>query len=439
MPTPFGVAQEPAGYGSSLVIEELTAPATGSGSRPRRLVLAGPALPFMGADWGRESALTTTWYPGNGVEATQQVLGPKELPSSWEGRWSRTMLGRSPVRFTDEDGAERQLVDPLAIRDVLDDILAGGARLRVTWAVEGTELQGQGATQSARAVSARTVREGRLKQVRFQHDRHSDVRWSAEFHWLGRGGTQQRVTARGDDADVATITSGIESALAATVAAIDSSIKTSGSVPKGVPQVTLGQLEQLANAPTAIVTAYARKIQETVSTFKRVGGIARTIASQPQQVANAAVSLAYNTVAVANGFVDSMGRIPHELRSTQVRAGSVLRAASYFGHTTDQAILQARQGQQALDALRRSLLLAPGFGGAGAQRVRDTDQTRAGAVLAVYVTRAGDTPQRVSVRFYKTPDRAEDLLRANKLPTYLPTFAPGQVLYVPVLGPARKA
>ena len=101
---PFGVIplDQLFNYGSSLTIEEL-GPA-GPDFQPRKIVLIGPALPFQGAEWGFENQIVTTWYPGNGQEATQQNLGPREMPSAWEGEWKRTLMGKSPSIFIDEGG-----------------------------------------------------------------------------------------------------------------------------------------------------------------------------------------------------------------------------------------------------------------------------------------------------------------------------------------------
>jgi hypothetical protein len=126
-----------ASVGSSITIEETVT--TTPGGKPRRVVLVGAGLPFMGqADWGGESKIITTWYPGNGVEGSQQNLGGTLMPSTWSGEWKRTLMGRSPSVFTDETGTRRALVDPHELWLALDDIRKGGARLRVTWAASSS-------------------------------------------------------------------------------------------------------------------------------------------------------------------------------------------------------------------------------------------------------------------------------------------------------------
>lgn len=419
-------------YGSSLTIQELTA-AAGQYSSPRRLVLVGSALPFQGAEWAGENALTTTWYPGNAVEGTQQNLGPRELPSAWEGEWRRTLLGRTPVEFSDETGQTSRIVSPDVLRDSLEDMLRGGARLRVTWTVSGKTVDGNPKFGALREIHSQIVREGRAKSWRFPHDRHVDVRWNIEFHWVSRGGTSSKVASAREEADVSSISSGLEASVNATLQAIDNVTRTQpGLTDKAVPQATLGQLEQLASAPTRIVTAYARKLQSAVSTFKQAGNVAKTLASQPLHIANAAANLATNTVAVAATFSDQMGEIPIESSSNKSRPASLLRIARHLGLTSDAAALNAREAQAVKQKIDRAVRKFASVG-PGSQRVNDTQTTRAGSVLAVYLVRFGDTPQRVSLRFYGTPDRAEDLLRANRLPTYTAVLRPGSVLFVPAL------
>src|SRR3954466_4299054 len=136
---------------SSLTIEELT------GER-RKLELRGPGLPLKGAGWEGSQNVKTTWYPGNGIEATQQVLGPKEEPSEWEGEWNRTRLGRTPCLFTDGAGTPTKVTAPSFLIDLMDDIRIRGTKLRVTWTV----------VDESGTPRASKVREGRLEKFGVQ-------------------------------------------------------------------------------------------------------------------------------------------------------------------------------------------------------------------------------------------------------------------------------
>ena len=140
---------------SSLVIEEL------SGDK-RVLELVGSGLPFQGATWTSALRVITKWYPGNNAEATQQVLGPIELPSDWEGKWSTTRLIATPCRFR-QQGTDQLVTRASSLRTAADLLFSSGQRLRVTW--------GAGSTSDARWI----VREGRAVEWAFPHDRMDDI------------------------------------------------------------------------------------------------------------------------------------------------------------------------------------------------------------------------------------------------------------------------
>lgn len=423
-------------YGSSLTIEELDPPAPGK--QPRIVVLLGPALPFMGAEWGFENNLVTTWYPGNATEATQQNLGPKELPSTWEGEWKRTLMGKAPSVFYDETGEKQQIQRPFVMRDIIEDIGRTGVRLRVTWSVYGQSVSGSVLGNGDLVEdNMEIVREGRIKSARFPHDRHTDIRWSIEFHWMGRGGRQDKVADVRGDTDLSAAADSLIASAAATDLAFDSKIRSiKSAIHKSSNHLTLGQIEAFANAPTALATKYTRKLQQTVSDFKRVGDIAKTIASQPTAVANVIVDFARNTTAVANNFVDQMSRIPIEQQTTKEKVSALTRAHKYFGNTTDKAVKNAREGQK-LDARVRQITAKQA--NRGTFSVRETATVRAGEILAIYICKQGDTPQTVSQKFYRSPDHGQEILRANKLSWYTPTFGKGKIIVVPALVNAPRA
>lgn len=428
-------------YGSTLTVEELTAPRGADGLRPRRLTLVGSALPFQGARWGGENALTTTWYPGNGEEATQQILGPREAPSSWEGVWRRTLLGRAPVPYWDERGLYNTLVQPDVLRDVFESILRGGARLRVTWTVAGAVADGDPRYSTLRNVQKQIVREGRAKSWAFPHDRHTDIEWSVEFHWVSRGRSVASVASGRDETDPLQLAAALESNLNATRAELDTRQRTlPGASDKAVPRVTLGQFEQLAKAPSTLARVYARKLTQLTSSFKQAGQIVNTFARQPFEVANVAVDTAHNAVSVANEFVDQMGRLPLEAQATKARAAALVRAAQGFGRQTETAVLAARRWRDAQAKLERAAVRFASRGPGGQPHAQASKGHVRAQVLAVHVVRDGETPTRLSMRYYGTPDRAADILRANRLPLSLARLPRGRVLFIPSsAAPARAS
>lgn len=420
-------------YATTLTIEELTGTSEGG---PRTMQLRGPSMPFMGADWSVGNTLITTFYPGN-PEGSQQNLGPKEMPSAWEGEWNRTLIGKSPVRFTDEIGEERLLVDPYRIYEALEDMVRKGAALRVTWATYGTEAVGDGTTlaeRDIRLIDFKIVREGQVDSFKITPDRIQDIKWSIGFNWYGRGAPQKRIAGARDDNDVANAANGLEASIAAMQVLIDDITGSTGNIRLKSSHLTLGQLENLANAPLKFATSVTRKLQSLVNDFKRLGNIAKKLRALPFQIASTAVDFAANTVAISNQFVQEMGRDPPEKRSLSNKVSDITRSVAHFSRLEEAAQLNARQAQALIDKIRKSVRSTQGE---PALTVRESGATRAGEILAVYRTKDGDTPQIIAMRFYKTPDSALAILQANRLPWHTTSFDRGTVLVIPRSTAAR--
>jgi hypothetical protein len=422
-----------ANLGSSVTIEELEP--TTPGGKPRRLILVGGALPLAGqADWAGESSLVTTWYPGNGVEASQQLLGSKLASSSWTGEWNRTRMGRAPSYLFDETGAQRSIVDPTELYLAIEDFREAGARLRVTWSVKGREILGtnlSSAEPTDRSVDFEIVREGRIKTFKINPDRATDVKWTIQFDWSSKGGRIDRVASVRRDEDLALASTAATRAIDALDFYVDTKIV---SVKKGARlsagRLTLGQLESLANAPLKAVNAAMAKLRYNVNQFKRAGDLARKLASTPFALANSVLDFARNTTAIANQFVDSFGRTPPELLATKQKVADLARATKYFGGI-EQGMRGAASAASALDVRMREALVAGA--NRGALTVKESSTTRQGELIAIHVCKAGDTPQRVSQKYYRNPDQGEAILRANRRPLHTPTFRPGLILIIPAL------
>lgn len=397
---------------STVLIEELT-------GAMRSVELQGGGLPHAGAEWAARLKVTTTWYPGNGDEATQQVLGPQEMPSKWEGTWRTTQLTRAPVVVT--DGGTFRVVDPTILWDVFDALRAGGARLRVTW---------QSQTPDLKAVTV--VREGRLTEFTVKVDRATDIKWEANWDWLGRGSKAQKVAAT-RDASVADTKDALQAELTDFTTSLDSSpVVTSGprQILKAPSAFTLGQLESFAQAPLAIVNSAVRAVQQQVSRVQQLGDLASGIANEPFAIADACVTLARNTVATANVMGDTLSAQPVEAQSLKSDAVSLTRAAVTFGKTLETQRRLSRAAQRIADTTR--LRLSRNQGGPSAP-THASSALANGGLLAVHVTRNGDTAEGLSRRYYKTSDGAVDILRANHLPWTQVSFAPGTTLIIPLL------
>ncbi len=394
-------------------------------------------MPFQGAEWGGKNQLTTTFYPGNPV-GTQQNLGPQEMPSQWTGEWNRTTLGKSPVFYTDETGAEIQIIHPSSLWDVFEDVIRKGASLRVTWSTHGVEAigDGRGIDLDLKIVNWDVVRDGRVGEYKFTPDRHVDIKWSMNFAWYGRGQDQNRTASVGEDNDLSSAANALENSMAFTNFLTKSkAISINDAVRLSSSNLTLGQLEAIADAPNLLVTTYTRKLQAAVNDVKRVGDIVKQFKAAPFQIANTVTDFARNTQAIANQFRNEMGRMPPETMSNKRKVSDQMRAFVYFAQQTEWAAQNARRGQEIESKTRRFTAPTPG---SAAATVRESSIMRAGDIIATYVTKTSDTPQTVSRKFYGTIDHALDILQANKLAWHTPSFDAGKILVIPSLGGAQR-
>jgi hypothetical protein len=403
-------------YSSSLTIEELDA----NLAALRTLELRGGGLPKQGAGWGIDGVVPTTWYPGNPDDATQQVLVTKEMPSSWEGEWNVTRLTRSPCKFADAAG-RIDITSPGVLVDVFEDFARHQRLLRVTWAVDSTDV----------GTARKIVRLGRIGPFEAKYTRSVDVVWSVTFHWKSRGGVQARVVSTRDD--------NVQSAGAALSAAIGASLDAAANavflannpnVRSSASQFTLGQLERIAAYPLSLVKSVTQALGRIVGQFQELGAIANQIRSLPFAIANNVLDFARNAIDVGNQFGDQMSRVPAEQRTNSNNVADLTRSMSYFGQHDDATILAVRQAQQAQSQIRSAASTNPSGGEVG---VAGASGALPGQIITIRLTRKGDTPQSLAMLYYQTPDRDIDILRANRLPWYQASFHPGTLVVIPVV------
>lgn len=388
----------------------------------RSLELRGGGLPVWGSAWEGDADIVTTWYPGNQAEATQQVLGGKEMPSTWTGQWNINVLASEPSVYTDEGGVDSNTTSPQFLMEVFDDLRMRGRRLRVSFIQQSV----------VSAATGRIVREGRLKRFKISVQDLSLLDWEAEFHWVGRGGTSQKVTSTRADA--------MPSAVAALAVATDAMQKaitdaesTNTRVHRSATKFTLGQLESLAKAPGKLSANLARSVSHTLSQVQQVGRILTTLKNAPYAVANNALGAARQAVEVCNQFQDQLSRTPAELLSAQNKVSDIARAQSHFGKLGDSSVVMARVAQELEDKARAQASAQARSGTRAQASVKVTSGGVSQDMLGVYVTKRGDTPESVSVHYYRTPDHAVDIMKANRLPWHTAILKPGTPLFIPAL------
>lgn len=403
-------------YSSSITIEELDA----NQKTSRTLTLRGPGLPLMGANWGFENVVPTTWYPGNPVDATQQVLVAKEIPSEWSGDWRYTMLLRRPCSYSDVDtGDVPELTSPGQLVDLFEYLGRRGQLLRVTWSVTADDVN----------IARTVIRLGRMMRFNAKYTRSVDIEWTCSFSWKSRGGQVSRVastrgaTISGSQSQLVAATNNLQSLITnAPYLSSDPTIQGSANF------FTLGQAEQFTGGPSLLVEEITASIGLTITNLQNVAGIIAETGTIPYQIASTAIGLSKVIVDNSNDTLDEISSIPIELQTASINVGDLCRAASFFGQVGDATAAAAVAGASAQVQLRDTLTSNPG-GGEVSRNVTSAGQV--GQAIGLRITRVGDTPQSVSRMFYGTVDGDVDILRANFLPWYQPSFAPGTILLIP--------
>ena len=407
---------------NAVIIEEIS-------GQKRRLELRGPGLPHRGVAWKTELRMNTTWYPGNAQEATQQVLGPIELPSDWEGFWRLTMLNRCPCKYSEGGGTPTDIVQPVTLRDICDGMFRGGGRLRVSWIVSTVYTSSSGTRTTG---EHNVIREGRCKSWEFPHDRVEDIGWKFQFEWQSRGGEMQKAIDTRDDtfeSAYAKFSAAGENALRAIsdakIRSIKSGLKGSAS------SLTLGQLQALAGAPQALVDSFGRQVQKQLTTLQELTTFVNTVRSMPYALANSAVGIARNVVTVCNQTSASLSRTPPEAHTMTNNVNDLTRNACYLGGVVieTQGLARVAQAIETSSMLALSKLNARGAGNSNRTNQNTTQRT----TLGVHIVRDGDTPLSISMKWYQSPNHAADLLRANRMPIDTVRLQVGKPLVVPSL------
>ena len=102
---------------TDLVIEVLEGPRAG-----QKIALTGRELPYRAGgggsvSFGVELRVKTTWYAGNPV-ASQQVIGRKLLPTTFNGVWKEHFIG---------------IDRPIGLAELMEELVSTGVQLLVSW------------------------------------------------------------------------------------------------------------------------------------------------------------------------------------------------------------------------------------------------------------------------------------------------------------------
>lgn len=394
---------------SVVIVEETSGP-------KRRVNLVGSALPLQGAGWSGENTLPTQWNAGN-VEATQQILGPKELPSDWDFEWRTIRLIAAPAVAYDSGGSPRNITLAAELATLMRDIFRAGQLLRVTWSAE-----------TSNGLPFRQVRLGRVGSWDFDFDRPDDLRASVKFVWIGSGIGQAKVSELRSSAQLDASNAAMRASENVARQIIENKMRRNAyAVAQSASQFTLGQLESLVEAPLAFVDSFARTAQAVTNRVKNVGQLIQKVKETPAALASRMLDVANNAVAVSNVTLDTLGRQGPETLSAKTKVSMLVLTASYYSGAQTNADLMAGAYLTLADQARtRRSAMIPSAGTS-----RRDDQLRIEDSFQVYIPKKGETFAAIAQTFYKDAELADELARANGLPGYTIVAPRGSPLVVP--------
>lgn len=408
---------------SEVVIRELA-------GLKRVLRLRGAGLPKQGAAaWGGKQRLVTTWYPGNGSQATQQVLGPMESQSVFSGVWNTTRLYRSAAIFEPDPGTQIRVVFADLLREIFEDFLRGGNLLQVLW------INAEAATFGGRSIQ----RIGRASDWNFTYTRMDDLEWTVTWEWTSRGLGQQKVTQFRDDATNQSNIAGLQLSLIAADEAVNKTkIQLSKrTIPKSANKFTLEQLGAILDAPGKLMKDFSQTMNRISNRIKTLGDLINKAKGLPFELATQVIDACTTAVQASNHFRDAITRTPPEKYTTQQSLASLTRAAAYTKGGIDAADEIAKKMYETQAAIRVNVDVrrTSGLNGKALPPRANVPSILNGTKLQVqtYLVRKGDTLTGISQKFYGVIEGAYGIAFSNGLPLKMIAPPTGKVLIIPPL------
>ncbi len=371
-PDPFG-RPEAAKEGSSVEIAQL------EGDQPVTVLLRGRAMPYRGVAWEVQMRTKLRWYPGNPV-ATQQVLGPEEVPTTMTGTWKNRFLPKTIV----VNGDETAIVYVKDACKLFADLARSGKLVRVQWLGE--------------------VRTGLIHRFVSTYDRAQDATWELEFEWQSR---DDETAARGGGG------------------ALDE-VGTSNDLLS-----FLNRAEDIAALAPLAAEIATSNVAQIITGIQRVRDIALD-AVQILRTAETAVNLPATLLGAAKAALSALELEVSELvrRITGPRLSAVDPYTAERLHGDNTAPLFSRQGaglsssadtqQLRYEIWRRSVALA-------LQNLQFATQQQVGALVRrsqpqtvqTITVREQISLYAVSQQYYGAPDYANFLASVNRLTSVL--------------------
>lgn len=374
------------------VIEQVT-------GEERVVILKGRALPLSGAAWESELAVELTWYPGIST-ANSQVIGNREMPSTFRGRWSDKLL----FEASNTNGVQLLNFPAVTPAGLPTSGINGGssfaaadsfpvasqeARLAKTVldAVDLIKREGQ----KVKVRWGSRVRYGFLTRVLDQPGRGNDIVWELDFKWTGR--TNSLPTRVAPKLNVLSTRAGLQRLLAALQAIWDKFALVDTN---------------FANRLAGAIAALFDTISQIINSLTGVASLRFAPASL------------LNTL---KAFLQLIRAHVAALREAFANNRSLAQEKAEVGLPDATAIAQIVHSQ-----LRRQLAETAAF---AAEQQRLVDEVSTSEIRATFVAKTRTTLRDISVRFYQTPDNWPRIREFNQFTGS--AVAPGTEVLIPKL------
>lgn len=336
---------------TTFTIKELT-------GEQRELRLADRALPYQGFTLETTQRAEVTWLPGS-PEATVQVLGAKDEPSTINGIWKQRFLAGQAVVPASLNG--KGVYTSVELARIVDDICRKGQLLKVTWDEQ--------------------IRTGIMTRCSINWTRLQDCEWEIGFEWVARGEQklpEARTTATKSLADV---WGDVSVRNAAVSAEIDDTLGA------GLP-IGLIVRQAMVSAQTAIqdftdgirntIEAWAAGVSSALAAKRKTEGLLNSIASEAADAAQQH-SRSYHRVTKEGGTPEA--------------------------DVSFEALLLAVRAARNARRLRRATLL----------HAFEIGLESGVSLVGIYTARDGDDLRDASFAFYGTPHEWRTLMTFNQL------------------------
>ncbi len=350
------------------------------GANPIVVELRGRAMPYRGVEWEGEQHTKLTWYPGNPV-ATQQVLGPREQPTTMQGMWKSRFIAGSMIR----NGDKQAITTAFQAVQLFEGLRRSGKQVRVQWLGE--------------------VRSGIIKRFSAKFEREHDVAWELEFEWSSvddetapRAVVEASAPAGNDlfkllntVEDVLTLAPDLAASFAASI------VTEINNVRDGIATVVdaFRAIETLVNLPTTILgslsSATAALVRQISEMCRRIGGDR-----------SSAVDI---------------------LTAVQVKGAFTAAASPGRNQTGAAAASSAAVGELEFETWRRTLVATLNNLRFQLQALQEDATNRVQPrTTRIVVVAEGQTLYSLAVRYYGSADFANFLAAANRLTSIVVPF-----------------